>query len=109
MVAIVLLLAFVVVADKKHFGGMVGSYFLQTMFGGLFLGALILLVASWRLHERRNWRGRTLIAWALIALTSPLFGWMFIMPWMVLALTLPLVIAALVSLWREREASAGPW
>jgi hypothetical protein len=40
----------------------------------------------------------TLLLWALIALTSPAFGMLFLVPWGVLALTLPIVIAAFVSL-----------
>jgi MFS family permease len=106
LVVIPLVIVALVVIDKGRFGGLVGSYFLQIVMSGIFFGALMLLVSAWSLHEARNWRGRTLIAWALVALTSPAFGWMFIAPWMLLTLTVPVVISALVSLWRERAGTA---
>jgi hypothetical protein len=44
------------------------------------------------LPERASWRGIVLILWAVIALTSPLFGIMFLRPWGILAIRLPLII-----------------
>jgi hypothetical protein len=43
------------------------------------------------------------MVWALIALTSPAFGFLFLLPWGFLAVTLPLVIVALVGAFREAE------
>lgn len=91
LVAIPLIVLCLVMLDKKHFGGLVGSMFLPVIMGGIFAGALLLLVATWFLPVRRNWRGIVLFAWALIAITSPLFGWLFLLPWGVLVLMLPLV------------------
>lgn len=106
MVAIALFVALLVIVDKTNFGWLVGRYFLQTLTGGLFVGAVIMLAGAWNLHERRNWRGRTLIAWALVALTSPAFGLMFVLPWLLLALSLPVVIGVFITLWRERGETA---
>jgi len=41
-----------------------------------------------------------------VALTSPAFGLMFLLPWGVLALSLPLVIAILMRLFRSRRLAA---
>jgi len=95
LVALTLVIVALVIADKKHFGWLVGSSFLGSVAGGVFLGALLVLVATWNLPIRRTWRGTVLYVWALIALTSPLFGYLFLLPWAVLVLTLPFVIAIL--------------
>ncbi len=105
-VTMTLLVVALVIIDKKHFGTLVGSYFLQTIVSAIFLGALLLLVAAWKLREHRNWYGRVLILWALIALTSPAFGLMFLIPFAVLALSLPAVIAIVAKLWRTRNEPA---
>jgi hypothetical protein len=95
-----IVLAMVVVAlviyAKPQFGGLVGTWFLPIITSGVLLGGIVVLVAAWKLHERNNWRGKFLMLWALIALTSPLFGIMFLLPWGVLALTLPVVISILM-------------
>lgn len=101
MVALALLTVALVMLDKKHFGWLVGSLFLQTITAGLMVGAIIVLIGAWKLPQRTRWQGITLIVWALIALTSPAFGLLFILPWAVLALLLPLVIAALVTVRRS--------
>jgi hypothetical protein len=101
LVVIPMILSVLVIADKKHFGWMVGSAFLAVTGGGVILGGLLLLVAAIRLPQRKTWRGITLIVWALIAITSPLFGWLFLLPWGVLALLLPVVIVALVGMYRQ--------
>jgi len=56
------------------------------------VGAILLLIGTWMLPLRKTWRGIVLFVWALIAITSPLFGWMFLFPWGLLALSLPLVV-----------------
>jgi hypothetical protein len=89
-----------VMFDKDDFGWMVGTWFLPIITGGVFLGAILLLVAAWKLPGRKSWRGILLIVWALIALTSPAFGYLFLAPWAVLILLLPFVIAAFVTLPR---------
>lgn len=103
MVAITLIVTALITFDKPHFGFLVGTWFLPIITGGVMAGALILLVATFALPERKRWRGITLIIWALVALTSPLFGIMFLLPWAVLALTLPVVIGILLTLFRRRK------
>jgi len=99
-------LAMLVVAlitfDKSHFGWMVGTWFLPIITGGMMAGGLVLVIAALMLPERKSWRGIVLLLWGLVALTSPLFGIMFLFPWGVLALTLPVVVAILVNL-RKRH------
>ena len=92
LVALALLVVLLVIADKPHFGWLVGSAFLPIMAGGIFLGAILLLIGTWMLPWRTTWRRIVLFVWALIAITSPLFGIMFLLPWAVLALSLPLVV-----------------
>ena len=104
LVALTLLVVALVLFDKKHFGWMAGSAFLGITAGGMFLGAILLLIATWMLPIRKNWRGVTLFIFALIALTSPAFGLMFLIPWGVLLLLLPLVIGILVPLYRVAES-----
>jgi MFS family permease len=92
-----------VMLDKTHFGWMVGTWFLEIISSGMIAGGLVLLVVAAFLPERKTWRGILLIAWALIAITSPGFGLMFLLPWGVLALSLPLVIAILIRFFRTRR------
>jgi MFS family permease len=101
LVALAMITVALVIADKPHFGWLVGSMFLPAITSGVLLGAIILLIAAWNLPERKRWQGLTLMAWALIALASPAFGIMFLLPWGVLALSLPLVIASLILLFRQ--------
>lgn len=89
-----------VIADKPRFGWLVGTSFLPAITSGVIVGSILLLVAAWNLPERKSWRGVTLLVWGLIALTSPAFGIMFLLPWGFLVLMLPFVIAAFVSLVR---------
>ncbi|MEA2336766.1 MAG: hypothetical protein QOE82_773 [Thermoanaerobaculia bacterium] len=104
MVAITLIVSVLITFDKTHFGSLVGTWFLPIITGGVWAGALLLLVSTFALPERKTWRGIVLILWALIALTSPLFGILFLFPWAVLAITLPIVIAILVKLFRSRQS-----
>jgi len=103
-------LALVVVAlaifDKAQFKDLVGPAFLPVITSGVFLGALMLILAAWSLPERKrnNWRALFLILWGLIAITSPAFGMMFLFPWALLALTLPVVISILITLSRATPA-----
>lgn len=89
--------------DKEHFGWMVGGMFLPTIVSGCFVGALLMLVGTLMLPERWTWRGIVLLVWALIALTSPGFGYLFLLPWGVLALLLPVVIPVFVQLYRAHS------
>jgi MFS family permease len=102
LVVLAMLVSALVLFDKPHFGSLVGTWFLPIITGGVFVGSAILLVAAWNLPERRNWRGIVLLLWSLVALTSPAFGLMFLFPWALLALSLPLVIAILVGLFKAR-------
>ncbi|SRR5258706_5825730 len=95
-----------VMLDKKHFGWMIGTYFLEIISAGMMVGGFILFLSVWFLPERWSWRGITLLLWGLVALTSPAFGIMFLFPWAVLAVMLPLVVVILNRLYRMRRESA---
>lgn len=102
LVVLALTVVCLVMVDKKHFGWLVGSLFLAIVTSSVVIGAIMLLVGTWNLPIRRNWQGVVLFAWALVALTSPLFGFLFLLPWGVLVLTLPVVGWILVELFRLR-------
>lgn len=92
LVAIALAVVSLVVLDRKHFGWLTGSSFLPVIASGVFAGAILLLIGAWKLRGvRKTWRGVVLFCWALIALTSPLFGILFLVPWAALVVSLPLV------------------
>jgi len=93
-----------VILDKEHFGWLVGSMFLAVVTSGVIVGGLVVLIGAWNLPQRKSWRGITLILWGLIALTSPAFGLMFLLPWGALVALLPVVIAALSTLFKESAA-----
>ena len=101
MVTIALIVSTLVTFDKPHFGFLVGTWFLPIIASGVMAGAVLLLIAAFMLPDRKRWRGITLIIWALIALTSPAFGFMFLLPWAVLAITLPVVIVILWAMFRK--------
>jgi hypothetical protein len=105
MVVIPMLVVAAVLSDKPHFGWMVKSLFLEFISGGVMAGGLLVFMAAWFLPERKSWRGITLMLWGLIALTSPGFGLMFLLPWGFVAAALPLVIAILVRQSRITKAS----
>ena len=109
LVALAMCVVALVVLDKPHFGWLVGTWFLVAITSGVMIGALALLVSALMLPERRTWRGWTLITWAAIALVSPAFGYMFLLPWSLLLATSPLIIVILVTLFRavERRRPAG--
>jgi len=96
MVLIPMLIVAAVIIDKPHFGWMVKSLFLEFISAGVMIGGLLVFIAAWFLPERKTWRGITLMLWALVALTSPGFGILFLFPWGIVALGLPLVIAILL-------------
>jgi MFS family permease len=98
LVVLAMLVSALVLFDKPHFGSLVGTWFLPIITSGVFVGAAILLVAAWNLPERKTWRGIVLMIWALIALTSPAFGFLFLGPWTLLALSLPVVIWILIGM-----------
>jgi hypothetical protein len=100
LVCMTMIVVALVLLDKPHFGFLVGPYFAPIMGGGVFVGAFLVLIAAFMLPEKRTWRGITLIAWALIALTSPAFGFLFLLPWSILVVSLPIVIVILARLWR---------
>lgn len=91
LVALALAVTCLVIVDKERFGSLVGPAFLPVITGGLFVGAAMLIVGAWNLPVRRTWRGFVLFFWAAVALTSPLFGLLFLLPWGLLVITLPLV------------------
>lgn len=99
---VLVVLAMVAVAlavfDKPHFKGMVGTWFLPIISCGVIVGALMILIAAWKLPA--GWRRRVLLVWSLIALTSPGFGYLILLPWGVMLASLPLVIWILVDYLR---------
>ena len=95
MVLIALLAVAALVFDKAQFGWLEKSLFLEVVSGGVMAGGLIVFIAAWFLPERKTWRGITLMLWGLLAVTSPWFGLLFLVPWAVVAVALPLVIAIL--------------
>lgn len=95
-----------VTVDKTHFGWLVGWGFLPAIGAGVVLGGVLVLIGSLLLPERLTWRGLTLIVWSLIAVTSPLFGIMFLFPWAVLAVLAPLVAWILRTLYRASRVPA---
>jgi hypothetical protein len=96
LVAVALVVVVLVIADKAHFGGLVGPAFLPILTGGIFAGAILVLIGAWKLPVPMKWRV-VLIVWALVALTSPLFGFLFLLPFGVLAFFLPAVAWILYS------------
>ena len=107
LVIIAMIFVALVMLDKKHFGWMVGSSFLMIITSGVLVGSLLVLISAWMLPHRTNWRNILLMVWALIGLTSPLFGFLFLLPWGLLAAMLPIVIVALVSLYQASERRQG--
>lgn len=100
LVVVAMLVVGLVMVDKPHFGFLVNGLFLPIITSGVIVGSLVILAGWWKLPRRNSWRGHALLLWALIAVTSPLFGWLILAPWAVLVLTLPLIVAALVQLHR---------
>jgi len=94
-----------VTIDTPRFGGLVGPSFLPIITGGVLAGAILVLLGAWNLPERKSWRGWTLILWALVAITSPAMGLMFLVPLGLVALLSPVVIAILIHLYRPSPAS----
>lgn len=105
LVVLAMAVSALVIIDKESFGWLVGTWFLPVIASGCIVGAVMLLVGAWMLPERKTWRGITLLVWALIALTSPAFGYMFLLPWALLVLALPVVISIFITLFRGPHAS----
>jgi drug/metabolite transporter (DMT)-like permease len=106
LVVLALVVVALVIFAKEQFKDLVGPSFLPIITSGVFLGAILLIVAAWKLPERKNnnWRAFFLMVWGLVAITSPAFGLMFLFPWGLLALTLPVVISILITLSRATPA-----
>ena len=94
-----ILLALMVVAlsifAKEQFQWLVGPAFLGTVVVMVLAGSIAVLIAAAALPYPRTWRTFVVIAWGLIAMTSPLFGWLFLLPWGVLLLSAPLIFSIL--------------
>jgi hypothetical protein len=91
-----------VIADKAHFGWLVGSAFLPVISSGVIVGGIMMLIGSLLLPGQKTWQRIVLILWALIAVTSPLMGLMFLLPWGLLAVSSPLIIWMLVTMRRQQ-------
>lgn len=105
LVVIAMVVVALVIVDKENFGGLVGASFLQIITSGVLVGSVVLLVGGWNLPQRKTWRGYVLLVWGLIALTSPLFGIMFLLPWGLLVLALPLIVTIFVAFFRGTPAT----
>jgi MFS family permease len=103
LVTLAMLTIALTMLDKTHFGWMIGTWFLEIISSGMIAGSLVLLIGVFCLPERWTWRGITLIVWGLIGITSPAFGLLFLFPWLLLALTLPVIVAILIKLFRSRR------
>ena len=104
LVTLAMVVVALVIFAKEQFGELAGSAFLPVITSGVLLGSIMLIVAALNLPERKNWRGIVLLVWGLIGLTSPAFGWLFLFPWGLLALLLPVVISILITLSRTPQA-----
>ena len=101
LVVVAMIVSLLTLLDKEHFGFLVGPSFLMVITSGVFVGAVLVLIGAIAMPQRKTWRGIVLIVWALIAVTSPLFGFLFLLPWTVMTVMLPVVIVALIGLRRE--------
>lgn len=104
LVVLAMIVVALVIFAKPQFGWLVGTWFLPIITSGVLVGSAVLLIAAWKLAEWKSWRGKFLVLWALIALTSPLFGIMFLGPWTLLVVTLPVVISILITFSRTAHA-----
>jgi hypothetical protein len=104
MVLLALATVGLVIADKRHFGTLVGWAFLPVITSGVIVGGVVMLIGTLALPARATWRGIVLIIWSLIAATSPLFGFLFLLPWGILAVTLPLVVWIIAGMLRPASA-----
>ena len=102
-IAMALLAIPLVLFDKDTFGGLVGRTFLATLTSGILGGAILLLIGARKLAVAQKWRV-VLLVWGLIALTSPLWGIMFLLPFTALALSMPLIVWILYNA-RERYSA----
>lgn len=98
--------AAIVATLKPGFARVFDQYFLPSIAGLVFVGAFVLLVAVLLQPYRKTPRAIGVILWTLIALTSPLFGWLFLVPWALLLLTAPLVYVALNGWSRTAQPAA---
>src|SRR5438045_7722126 len=89
LMIVAMIVATLVVVDKPRFGFLVNEWFMPVMTSGVIVGGVLVFIAALMLPEKKSWRVITLIVWGLIAATSPLFGIMFLLPWSVLVLMLP--------------------
>lgn len=95
---IAMLTVLLVMVDKPHFGWMVNWMFLPAITSGVLVGGALMTIGSLMMPERKTWKGIAIIVWGLIATTSPIFGFLFLAPWSVLAVTTPLVIWILMGM-----------
>lgn len=106
MVMVAIIVVCLVIIAKAQFQWLVGSAFLGSIVGLVLLGGLLMLVATFMLPDRWSWRSILVIVWSLIAVTSPLFGIMFLMPWAVLLFASPFVVMVLWQWFRAPVAAA---
>jgi len=95
LVVLALLVIALVMIDKTHFGFLVRTIFIEVITSGVVIGSLVVLIAAIMLPGKATWRGIVLLLFGIIGLTSPLFGLLFLFPWAVLVLMVPLMFVSL--------------
>lgn len=100
LVLLAMVIVFLVVVAKTQFGSLVGPAFLPAITGTVLFGGAAMMLAVLMLPNRKSWRSIVVVVWSLIALTSPLFGIMFLLPWGVLLASSPVVFAVLLRWFR---------
>ncbi len=98
LILLALLLVGVALLAKKQFG----PPFLGSVGVLVLAGSVALESAMAALPFPRTWRTWAVILWGFIAMTSPLFGVMFLLPWGFLLLTAPIICSVLLTWFRAR-------
>ena len=84
-----------VIFAKEQFSWLVGSAFLGSVVAMVLAGGIALIVSALLLPIAKTWRTWVVILWSIIAVTSPLFGIMFLLPWGLLLVTAPVIFVIL--------------
>jgi|SRR6185436_7828026 len=103
MILLAIAIVCLVIFTKEQFSWLVGSAFLGSVVGMVLAGSIALLIAAAMLPGK-TWRTIVVIAWSLLAVTSPLFGMLFLFPWGVLLVTAPFIFTILLG-WSRLPAA----
>jgi hypothetical protein len=77
---------------KDTLGGLFGGVTLSVEFFMVVGGSALTAVSIWNTSLRSTMQGRGVMAWGLLGAISPLFAYLFMLPWGLLLLSSPLVI-----------------